>query len=157
MANCLISKHSSCQRYCCVRLFQGCNFLCVICFYNSTMLLVCAIRTTLVQKHLHLYSLCVCLCTKEWWMIGLLLVVFLFNKPHLYLNTFTSYSLKIFLLFIISRRINSKCISVSRFVFLVDYPDPPSDLKLLSISSNSVTLEWMPGFDGGLTQNFRVR
>ncbi|XP_026790730.3 LOW QUALITY PROTEIN: nephrin [Pangasianodon hypophthalmus] len=38
-----------------------------------------------------------------------------------------------------------------------NYPDPPSDLKLLSISSNSVTLEWMPGFDGGLTQNFRVR
>ncbi|MCJ8740330.1 hypothetical protein PDJAM_G00057640 [Pangasius djambal] len=38
-----------------------------------------------------------------------------------------------------------------------NYPDPPSDLKLLSVSSNSVTLEWMPGFDGGLTQNFRVR
>ncbi|XP_066538345.1 nephrin [Hoplias malabaricus] len=37
------------------------------------------------------------------------------------------------------------------------YPDPPSDLKVLSISSTSVTLEWMPGFDGGLTQNFRVR
>ncbi|XP_060753669.1 nephrin [Neoarius graeffei] len=38
-----------------------------------------------------------------------------------------------------------------------NYPDPPSDLKLLRVSSNSVTLEWMPGFDGGLTQNFRVR
>ncbi|KAF7700292.1 hypothetical protein HF521_003250 [Silurus meridionalis] len=38
-----------------------------------------------------------------------------------------------------------------------NYPDPPSDLKLLSVSSNSVTLEWMPGFDGGLIQNFRVR
>ncbi|XP_047676954.1 nephrin isoform X2 [Tachysurus fulvidraco] len=38
-----------------------------------------------------------------------------------------------------------------------NYPDPPSDLKRLSVSSNSVTLEWMPGFDGGLTQNFRVR
>ncbi|KAL6471544.1 hypothetical protein MHYP_G00201940 [Metynnis hypsauchen] len=37
------------------------------------------------------------------------------------------------------------------------YPDPPSDLKLLSVSSSSVTLEWMPGFDGGLIQNFRVR
>ncbi|XP_058269543.1 nephrin isoform X2 [Hemibagrus wyckioides] len=38
-----------------------------------------------------------------------------------------------------------------------NYPDPPSDLKILRVSSNSVTLEWMPGFDGGLTQNFRVR
>ncbi|XP_036421159.1 nephrin [Colossoma macropomum] len=37
------------------------------------------------------------------------------------------------------------------------YPDPPSDLKLLSVSSSSATLEWMPGFDGGLIQNFRVR
>ncbi|KAG9264674.1 nephrin isoform X1 [Astyanax mexicanus] len=37
------------------------------------------------------------------------------------------------------------------------YPDPPSDLKLLSVASDSVTLEWMPGFDGGLIQNFRVR
>ncbi|XP_072547806.1 nephrin [Salminus brasiliensis] len=37
------------------------------------------------------------------------------------------------------------------------YPDSPSDLKLLSVTSSSVTLEWMPGFDGGLTQNFRVR
>lgn len=38
-----------------------------------------------------------------------------------------------------------------------DHPDPPSDLKLLRVSHDSVTLEWMPGFDGGLTQNFRVR
>ncbi|XP_062872517.1 nephrin [Trichomycterus rosablanca] len=38
-----------------------------------------------------------------------------------------------------------------------NYPDPPSNLKLLSVSPSSVTLEWMPGFDGGLIQNFRVR
>ncbi|XP_051718568.1 nephrin isoform X1 [Ctenopharyngodon idella] len=38
-----------------------------------------------------------------------------------------------------------------------NHPDPPSDLKLLRVNHNSVTLEWMPGFDGGLTQNFRVR
>uniref|UniRef100_A0A673J090 NPHS1 adhesion molecule, nephrin n=1 Tax=Sinocyclocheilus rhinocerous TaxID=307959 RepID=A0A673J090_9TELE len=38
-----------------------------------------------------------------------------------------------------------------------NHPDPPSDLKLLRVDHNSVTLEWMPGFDGGLTQNFRVR
>ncbi|XP_026883993.2 nephrin [Electrophorus electricus] len=37
------------------------------------------------------------------------------------------------------------------------YPDPPSVLKLLGVAPTSVTLEWMPGFDGGLTQNFRVR
>ncbi|XP_051535079.1 nephrin [Myxocyprinus asiaticus] len=38
-----------------------------------------------------------------------------------------------------------------------NHPDPPSELKLLRISHDSVTLEWMPGFDGGLIQNFRVR
>ncbi|TRY66903.1 hypothetical protein DNTS_029329, partial [Danionella cerebrum] len=38
-----------------------------------------------------------------------------------------------------------------------NHPDPPSDLKLLRVDQNSVTLEWMPGFDGGLIQNFRVR
>ncbi|NP_001035777.1 nephrin precursor [Danio rerio] len=38
-----------------------------------------------------------------------------------------------------------------------NHPDPPSDLKLLRVDQTSVTLEWMPGFDGGLTQIFRVR
>ncbi|XP_076832454.1 nephrin isoform X2 [Brachyhypopomus gauderio] len=37
------------------------------------------------------------------------------------------------------------------------YPDPPSEVKVLGAGPDSVTLEWMPGFDGGLTQNFRVR
>uniref|UniRef100_A0A8C1UYN2 NPHS1 adhesion molecule, nephrin n=1 Tax=Cyprinus carpio TaxID=7962 RepID=A0A8C1UYN2_CYPCA len=37
-----------------------------------------------------------------------------------------------------------------------NHPDH-SDLKLLCVDHNSVTLEWMPGFDGGLTHNFRLR
>ncbi|XP_028836423.1 nephrin isoform X2 [Denticeps clupeoides] len=36
-------------------------------------------------------------------------------------------------------------------------PDPPSDFRLVGVTHNSATLEWMPGFDGGLTQKFRVR
>ncbi|XP_075047250.1 nephrin [Mixophyes fleayi] len=36
-------------------------------------------------------------------------------------------------------------------------PDPPSSLKVLSFTHNSVTLGWSPGFDGGLEQKFRVR
>ncbi|XP_063799998.1 nephrin [Pseudophryne corroboree] len=36
-------------------------------------------------------------------------------------------------------------------------PDPPSNLKVLSFTHNSVTLGWSTGFDGGLEQKFRVR
>ncbi|XP_018426231.1 PREDICTED: nephrin [Nanorana parkeri] len=36
-------------------------------------------------------------------------------------------------------------------------PDPPSDLKVLSFTHNSITLGWSAGFDGGLEQRFRVR
>ncbi|XP_040278130.1 nephrin isoform X1 [Bufo bufo] len=36
-------------------------------------------------------------------------------------------------------------------------PDPPSDLKILSVTHNSVTLGWKEGFDGGVEQQFRVR
>ncbi|XP_051901328.1 nephrin [Pristis pectinata] len=36
-------------------------------------------------------------------------------------------------------------------------PDPPSDLTLVRKSHNSVTLAWSSGFNGGLTQSFRVR
>ncbi|KAM4016154.1 nephrin isoform 1-T2 [Anomaloglossus baeobatrachus] len=36
-------------------------------------------------------------------------------------------------------------------------PDPPTDLKILSATHNSVTLEWKKGFDGGVEQQFRVR
>ncbi|XP_056407455.1 nephrin isoform X2 [Hyla sarda] len=37
------------------------------------------------------------------------------------------------------------------------HPDPPTDLKILSVAHNSVTLGWKEGFDGGLEQQFRVR
>ncbi|KAM4652260.1 nephrin [Discoglossus pictus] len=36
-------------------------------------------------------------------------------------------------------------------------PDPPSALKLLSFTHNSVTLGWTAGFNGGEEQKFRVR
>ncbi|XP_062322635.1 nephrin-like [Osmerus eperlanus] len=38
-----------------------------------------------------------------------------------------------------------------------NHPDPPSGLSLLDVTHNSITLEWIPGFDGGLEQRFRVR
>jgi hypothetical protein len=36
-------------------------------------------------------------------------------------------------------------------------PDCPLSLKVINITSESVTLRWMPGFDGGLPQSFRLR
>ncbi|XP_031642952.1 nephrin isoform X1 [Oncorhynchus kisutch] len=36
-------------------------------------------------------------------------------------------------------------------------PDPPSEFRLVSFTHASATLEWIPGFDGGLEQRFRVR
>ncbi|XP_051776737.1 nephrin [Erpetoichthys calabaricus] len=36
-------------------------------------------------------------------------------------------------------------------------PDPPTNLKVVSITHNSVTLQWSEGFNGGLEQKFRVR
>ncbi|XP_053546879.1 nephrin [Bombina bombina] len=36
-------------------------------------------------------------------------------------------------------------------------PDPPSGLKVLSFTHNSVTLGWTAGFNGGEEQKFRVR
>uniref|UniRef100_A0A673A9G8 NPHS1 adhesion molecule, nephrin n=1 Tax=Sphaeramia orbicularis TaxID=375764 RepID=A0A673A9G8_9TELE len=38
-----------------------------------------------------------------------------------------------------------------------NHPDPPSSFRQVSVSHNSVTLEWIPGFDGGLQQRFRIR
>uniref|UniRef100_A0A673Z6V6 NPHS1 adhesion molecule, nephrin n=1 Tax=Salmo trutta TaxID=8032 RepID=A0A673Z6V6_SALTR len=35
-------------------------------------------------------------------------------------------------------------------------PDPPSEFHLVSFTHASATLEWIPGFDGGLEQRFRV-
>lgn len=36
-------------------------------------------------------------------------------------------------------------------------PDPPLALRVINITSASVQLRWIPGFDGGLGQDFRVR
>ncbi|XP_072251156.1 nephrin [Leuresthes tenuis] len=38
-----------------------------------------------------------------------------------------------------------------------NHPDPPSSFGQVSISHDSVTLEWIPGFNGGLPQRFRIR
>uniref|UniRef100_A0A8C8VJD2 NPHS1 adhesion molecule, nephrin n=1 Tax=Pelusios castaneus TaxID=367368 RepID=A0A8C8VJD2_9SAUR len=37
------------------------------------------------------------------------------------------------------------------------HPDPPTELKVVSVTHNSAALEWIPGFDGGLPQRFRIR
>ncbi|XP_012863508.2 nephrin isoform X1 [Echinops telfairi] len=49
-----------------------------------------------------------------------------------------------------SDHINIQLVSISR-------PDPPSGVKVVSMTPHSVGLEWKPGFDGGLPQRFRVR
>lgn len=36
-------------------------------------------------------------------------------------------------------------------------PDPPRSLRVVNVTSGSVTLRWIPGFDGGLEQSFRIR
>ncbi|XP_056236699.1 nephrin [Seriola aureovittata] len=36
-------------------------------------------------------------------------------------------------------------------------PDPPSSFCQVSVTHDSVTLEWIPGFSGGLRQRFRIR
>nr|XP_012630439.1 nephrin isoform X2 [Microcebus murinus] len=45
---------------------------------------------------------------------------------------------------------NIQLVSISR-------PDPPSGLKVVSLTPDSVGLEWKPGFDGGLPQRFHIR
>ncbi|XP_021563320.1 nephrin [Carlito syrichta] len=45
---------------------------------------------------------------------------------------------------------NIQLVSISR-------PDPPSGLRVLSVTPHSVGLEWKPGFDGGLPQKFQIR
>lgn len=37
------------------------------------------------------------------------------------------------------------------------YPDPPTSLRQVDFTHDSVTLEWIPGFNGGLHQRFRIR
>ncbi|XP_063168365.1 nephrin [Candoia aspera] len=36
-------------------------------------------------------------------------------------------------------------------------PDPPTGFKVVGVAHNWLALEWIPGFDGGLQQSFRVR
>ncbi|KAG8010152.1 Nephrin, partial [Nibea albiflora] len=38
-----------------------------------------------------------------------------------------------------------------------NHPDPPSSFRQVSATHESVTLEWIPGFNGGLQQRFRIR
>ncbi|KAK2844421.1 hypothetical protein Q5P01_011080 [Channa striata] len=38
-----------------------------------------------------------------------------------------------------------------------NHPDPPSSFRQVSVAHDSVTLEWIPGFNGGLRQRFRIR
>ncbi|XP_045702726.1 nephrin isoform X3 [Phyllostomus hastatus] len=45
---------------------------------------------------------------------------------------------------------NIQLVSISR-------PDPPSGVKVVSMTPYSVGLEWKPGFDGGLPQTFQIR
>uniref|UniRef100_A0A2I3GI91 Nephrin n=1 Tax=Nomascus leucogenys TaxID=61853 RepID=A0A2I3GI91_NOMLE len=49
-----------------------------------------------------------------------------------------------------SDQTNIQLVSISR-------PDPPSGLKVVSLTPHSVGLEWKPGFDGGLPQKFCIR
>ncbi|XP_071326506.1 nephrin [Trachinotus anak] len=37
------------------------------------------------------------------------------------------------------------------------HPDPPSSFRQVGVTHDSVTLEWIPGFNGGLRQRFRIR
>ncbi|KAF1387766.1 hypothetical protein PFLUV_G00083360 [Perca fluviatilis] len=38
-----------------------------------------------------------------------------------------------------------------------NHPDPPTSFRQVSVSHDSVTLEWIPSFNGGLRQRFRIR
>ncbi|XP_051813084.1 nephrin [Acanthochromis polyacanthus] len=38
-----------------------------------------------------------------------------------------------------------------------NHPDPPSSFRQVGLTHDSVTLEWIPGFNGGLQQRFRIR
>jgi len=36
-------------------------------------------------------------------------------------------------------------------------PDPPLSLNILNVTHDTVTVAWIPGFDGGLKASYRVR
>jgi len=53
---------------------------------------------------------------------------------------------------------NSEGVAKTRIVLDVkSRPDPPTDLHVVNVTSDSVHLAWNPGFHGGMDQWFRVR
>lgn len=48
-------------------------------------------------------------------------------------------------------------VHIPSFLSPSDHPDPPSSFRPVSFTHDSVTLEWIPGFNGGLQQRFRIR
>lgn len=36
-------------------------------------------------------------------------------------------------------------------------PDPPLSMTVLNVTHDSVTISWVPGFDGGLKTSYRIR
>lgn len=48
--------------------------------------------------------------------------------------------------------LNIKCSS-----FTTGAPEHPKDLRAVNETTDSITLTWTPGFDGGADQNFRIR
>ena len=45
----------------------------------------------------------------------------------------------------------------SIYLNVTSRPDPPSNLKVLNITYNSVNLTWTPMFDGGFQQSYKIR
>ncbi|XP_022238998.1 nephrin-like [Limulus polyphemus] len=39
----------------------------------------------------------------------------------------------------------------------IGHPDSPAAVKILNVTHNSATLSWIPGFDGGRSQAYRIR
>lgn len=52
-----------------------------------------------------------------------------------------------------------KYLNRNLFMFLssTGAPEPPKSLKAANETTDSITLTWTPGFDGGADQNFRIR
>lgn len=53
---------------------------------------------------------------------------------------------------------NEKGVATASITFHVtSAPDTPLSLSVLNVTHDLVTLMWAPGFDGGLTSNYRIR
>lgn len=46
---------------------------------------------------------------------------------------------------------------INRHFHMTGAPEPPKNLNAVNESTESITLVWTPGFDGGADQNFRIR